>query len=359
MTPVPIGSEARFDRIRRVAARAAAIADVLEHLKDTDRGSATTEAIVDVLRLWSELFSNTYVQMDYAGRGVQRDGFWLTDETIAFVESQTEEIGSLITADPDSSSLFIGGSDVEESVSRAAGNLGFVLGKTLRQGRNPMKSHLSGPEQDALSDHVHSVLSAMEGREYQRLIRLTDEAQKAVTKTQEAADVASTAAGKTGDDVMASFYQRMAMKEGGDANTFRRLTVIMSFVAAAGALVFTMGPAAGLTLLDIAPGDYVHLLQRGVFVAGLLGLAGYFARQAHQHRSMANWSGALAVQLQTFEAYLSPIDDSSVKNELRQSFAMRVFGDHPAMKGEPVTPTSSPASQQLLDAAAKAIGRQT
>ncbi|RKO26120.1 hypothetical protein D7Z96_05070 [Pseudarthrobacter phenanthrenivorans] len=70
----------------------------------------------------------------------------------------------------------------------------------------------------------------------------------------------------------------------------------------------------------------MSLIQRAILLAGAFGLAGYLARQAHQHRSMANWAGSMAVQLKTFDTYLAAIDSSETKDELRMAFAARAFG---------------------------------
>jgi hypothetical protein len=72
---------------------------------------------------------------------------------------------------------------------------------------------------------------------------------------------------------------------------------------------------------------------------------------------MANWAGSLAVQLKTFESYLSPIDDDAVKNELRKSFAARVFGDHPSMKGEPSVAPTAGLGEKAVDLATKVISK--
>jgi hypothetical protein len=180
--------------------------------------------------------------------------------------------------------------------------------------------------------------------------RLLDDA---VGRAEASAAAASTAAGIAGDATMASFYSELATEERISANTFRRITVTMAFTAAGSAALFIMGPALGVGWLDIAADDYVHLFQRAVFIAGVFGLAGYFARQAHQHRSMANWSSSLAVQLKTFDAYLSAIESPEAKDELRKSFGARVFGDHPAMKGEPTVTPSAAAMDTAVGWAAK------
>lgn len=117
--------------------------------------------------------------------------------------------------------------------------------------------------------------------------------------------------------------------------------------------MFVLGAGSGVAWLDIASGDYVRLIQRVVLIAGTFGLAAYFARQAHHHRSMANWAGSIAVQLQTFDAFLSSVENTETRDELRKSFAARAFGEHPAMKGEPVVTPSAAVMDTAVGLAAK------
>lgn len=193
---------------------------------------------------------------------------------------------------------------------------------------------------------------------YERRKELEDlegRAEAAVTKTEAAAEVAAKAAGRTGDDAMSLFYDKLANTESESADTFRKLTVGFALAGGAFALVFVLLPSGLFPALDVAPNDYVRLIQKAIFIAGVFGIAGYFARQAHQHRSMANWAKSLAVQLQTFDAYVAAVESTDVKDELRKSFAARAFGDHPAMKGEPTVTTSA----ATMDAAAGLLSKLT
>lgn len=101
--------------------------------------------------------------------------------------------------------------------------------------------------------------------------------------------------------------------------------------------------------LVIAPDDYVHLIQRVIVLTAFLALAGYLARQVHQHRTMANWARSLSVQLQTFDAFIDAVESPDVKDDLRTAFAAREFGGHPAVKGEPAVPASGQAVGQLTE----------
>lgn len=237
------------------------------------------------------------------------------------------------------------------------GQLGDELEAAIRRYKSGNLSYLPAGYRSELDLLVEGIAREMDEYRARNLDRLADRAERAVSRTEAAAEAASAAAGVAGEAVLSAHYDSLAKDERAAANLFRWLTTFLALVAGGAALGFVLGSGSGIPWLDIQAGDFVHLLQRGLLVGGVLGLAGYFARQAHQHRSMANWAGSLAVQLKTFESYLSPISDDQVKNELRRLFAARVFGDHPAMKGEPsVTPTAE-MGEKAMDLAAKVLGR--
>jgi hypothetical protein len=228
-----------------------------------------------------------------------------------------------------------------------------------------LKMHRSTSRTSRLDERDTKVLADIEDFTMQMMTHMNDRLQKAddlwaavaaqedARKAKDSAVAAQEAAGMTSDAALSSYYGELAKEEKDAANTFRRITVTMAFTGAGSTALFVAGPSLGLDWLELAAGDFVHLIQRGVFVAGVFGLAGYFARQAHQHRSMANWASALAVQLKTFDAYLRAVENPDAKDELRKSFAARVFGDHPAMKGEPTVTPSAAAMDTAVGWAAK------
>lgn len=202
-----------------------------------------------------------------------------------------------------------------------------------------------------------SRLRSLEVREMNLYIERSADALSAIKELKQDAQAAASsiqrAAGKSGDEVMSSFYSKLAKSETESADKFRTLTAAFAMAAGTAALIFVLLPSGIFPAFEGSTSDIARLVQKTVFVAGIFGIAGYFARQAHQHRSMANWAESLSVQLQTFDAYLAAIDSPDVKDELRKSFAARAFGDHPAMKGEP-TVTQSAA---VMDAAVGLVSK--
>ena len=119
------------------------------------------------------------------------------------------------------------------------------------------------------------------------------------------------------------------------------------------ALVLLITHPLGWTGGDTSAGQYVLLGQKALLVAGLFAIAGYLGRQAHNHRSQSNWALSLAAQLKTFDAYCQPVDSATTKDELRRNFAVRVFGDQPALKGESTSNDGEALVQKAADLASK------
>ncbi|MGO4247564.1 hypothetical protein AB4Y87_10140 [Paenarthrobacter sp. RAF54_2] len=201
-----------------------------------------------------------------------------------------------------------------------------------------------------IADEIARDLARTSQREVDALV---DEAAVGVANISKSEEIAEKTLGKIGDLELASYYIEFAEKEAASANNFRKLTVLMVLLATGTTLGFVVAPSTGLNWLDVPAGDYVHLIQRAIFLAAVFALAGYFARQANQHRTLANWAGSLAIQLRTFDAYLAAIENLEVKDRLRETFAARVFGDHPTLKGEPsLTPSAT-----AMDTAAGVVAR--
>jgi hypothetical protein len=231
------------------------------------------------------------------------------------------------------------------------------LAKALERAARKDFAFLTVPEQAEMDRFLESIRERLRTLDDEYgLVSAAKRAQEAAASAEESATKASSAAGSTADQVMSAFYEKLGNDEQSTANLFRRWAIGLGSFAGAMAWVFLSGgDSLGFGWLDIAAGDYVHLIQRGLVLAAFFALATYLAKQAHQHRTMANWARSLAVQLKTFDAFVDAIDDASVRNELRQAFAARVFGDHPAVKGEPALSASSQSVTALTEVLAKVL----
>lgn len=203
--------------------------------------------------------------------------------------------------------------------------------------------------------HAASLLRQVETEKSLRMIEAS--ASQALTRAEASAAKASEAAGSTSESTMAQHYQALATNESDAARQFRFWTIISTIFGGMTAGIFVLGPTLGWDEVNVESGDWVHLVQRSIVTAAVFAFSAYLSRQAHQHRAMANWAGSLAVQLQTFEAFLAPINSEDVRDHLRTSFATRVFGNHPAIKGEPSETGTTAVAEKALDIIAKNSGK--
>lgn len=295
------------------------------------------------LRTWNQLLHSpgmTLYMQDASDRPPAVP-FWLDTPILISVERLVERsTGTLRSLDH------------LDSVQSDTRRLGKLLGTALRDARaNYFRS-----SNDEYNDFVmERIESAWESMMQQRGISALQ--QQAAAELDAIKDISTDIKkihGDEGEKELSSGYAALADSEGVMSTRYRVATLCLSVLAGVLGIGFLIPTGVeGLTLVE---GDYTHLAQRALALAGVFGLAGYCARQAHQHRSMANWARALAVQLKTFDAYLSPIDDVTVRNALRVSFASRVFGDHPAMRGEPAVTAQSAAIDTIAGAAARFTG---
>lgn len=194
--------------------------------------------------------------------------------------------------------------------------------------------------------------SFVEAHQQNRARQAVDRLEEQEREGSQALKALKRASGSYGDEVMSSFYAEMSEEETKNANRFRTWTVRFTLVGGAAALAFLFLPPDLLYPVFSDADRYIRLVQKAIFVAGVFGIAAYMSRQAHQHRALANWSRSLAVQLKTFDAYVAAVDSPDTRDDLRKSFATRVFGNHPATKGDPQTTDTS-----TLDAAVGVVSK--
>lgn len=225
------------------------------------------------------------------------------------------------------------------------------LASVIAAGKGYIPQDHRGEKHLRLLTSVEEVLRKFDPGIFLRISERT--AIKAAERTQDIATTASKAAGITGETLMYQHYDSLANIESKTARRFRFWTIVSSVFGGVTAAVFVLGPTLGWAAVNIEPGDWVHLVQRAIVTAAVFAFSAYLARQSHQHRTMANWAGSLAVQLRTFEAFLAPITSEDVRDRLRTSFAARVFGEHPVLKGEPSGTATADVAEKALEILAK------
>ncbi|MDP9885502.1 hypothetical protein J2W21_003025 [Sinomonas atrocyanea] len=310
--------------IKRVAKKVSELADALEPASFSYEGSDASYSLdvrpsllSGVLSSWARLLSNSFVQNTYAE---QREGFWLTPKLLERIDKISEQVrtGAI-------SHRILN----ENGVAR---ELLSLLNYVLRQ---------FGSYEPGVSAYAPEAILNLMYRLQQDFDVLTSRDKR--EEIEETATKVSEAAGTTGQNAMAKFFDELAEAEKDTAGKFRFATIALMIFGGMVAAILVFAPSVGGS-------DYVHLVQRLVVTGAIFALAGYLAKQANHHRSVGNWAGALAVQLKTFEAYMDPIGSESVRDALRTSFAVRAFGEPNFGKGDsPSESTASPIAEKLFE----------
>lgn len=315
----------------------------LAKLAKTEPGdvAAHSDLLAAVAGAWAQLLSDHYVQQMFPRVPIEHEDIhWLTSSLLLNARTICRKIRDIMLART-------GNGDVENLILELLRGLSEAV-------RRSEHLHVEGP---VGIQHTAEVIRAT--RRSLDLIdtmiaeRRNEEARDLVENLKEqgaegtqALDALKRASGAVGDVQMASFYATMAQGETESANRFRGWTVAFVVSGGIAGLGFLFLPPDFLFPVTSEADRYIRLIQKAIAVAGLFGIGAYMSRQAHQHRTLANWARSLAVQLQTLDAYLAAIANPDIKDELRKTFAIRAFGDHPAMKGDP-----QPAESSTVDAA--------
>lgn len=308
-----------------------------------------TQYISDESGIALEVFATIVIARDFIGNKPLVQAYLDAPDHVLYKQPVNDGLlHAIITHIKETQDFLNEGGDIVRTQLRYA-DLRDTLRQAIRRLRRPEHVHLPPADVEHLSELMEEVEARLDAQDMsvsksalRQTLSNSEETKDLKEQTKTAASDASKAAGKTGEDSVASHYQELADTERKSANRYRALTTWTSVVAGGSAVSFLLLPQ--IDILDIASDDYVHLIQRIVVTAAIFGLAAYFAKQAHQHRALANWASTLAVQLKAFSAYSHPITQSDVRDDLRRGFAARAFGEHPAMKGESNPPTPGPAS---------------
>ena len=82
------------------------------------------------------------------------------------------------------------------------------------------------------------------------------------------------------------------------------------------------------------PSTVTSAIHQLAVVAIILGLAGYVAKQGSNHMSVSIWAETLAVQLLTFDSFMTDVASEATRDEMRKQFALRAFGSAPEVAGD-------------------------
>ncbi|MFC3299787.1 hypothetical protein FJV46_11440 [Arthrobacter agilis] len=178
-----------------------------------------------------------------------------------------------------------------------------------------------------------------------------EQASVALREARSAAEDARAAAGLASGSKLTERFAAMGRKHFWAATTFRVLTAVGVLGAIWGVLIVPSATLADGTGTD---SETAVAILRVSLLAGALGLATYFGRQAAYHRDVSTWANTIKEQLLTFDGYVDPVDDPQLRDQMRVAFAARVFGSSPDSKDEPGLTLSSPLLSEVAAMFAKA-----
>jgi hypothetical protein len=185
----------------------------------------------------------------------------------------------------------------------------------------------------------------------ERLIAERDNQRRIESERQAKLTAAKQTDAAVGDISLAAHYETYASKERRSADLLRFVVFAFVVVATAVAVAFSVS-----TFNGVGP-DAVDLIGHLGVAALLTGAASYAARESSRHRAAAARADGLAVQLQTLDAFIRPLD-AQQGNELRTDLGRRLFGDPPAAAEAAGDSGAVTIPQSLLDAVVKLIERR-
>lgn len=190
------------------------------------------------------------------------------------------------------------------------------------------------------------LLNRIEQLELTHQLRLaTQRAKLAVEEAEKAAEDAKAAAGVASGSKLTERFAALAKRHFWAATLFRFFTAI----GVLGGILW------GSLHADAESTTTAEAILRVSLLAGILGLATYFGRQAGYHRDVSTWASTIKEQLLTFDGYIDPVADSELRDKMRAAFAARVFGSSPESKDEPGVTLSSPVLSEVAAMFTKAV----
>lgn len=182
-----------------------------------------------------------------------------------------------------------------------------------------------------------------------RLRQGLEQARQAVVEAKAAAEAAKKAAGVASGSTLTERFKALARKHFWAATAFRILTTLGVILGIWGGLNISVAGMAGSA--NATTGDAIIRVS---LLAGVLGLATYFGRQAAYHRDVSTWASTIKEQLLTFDGYTEPVGNEDLRDQMRAAFAARVFGSSPESKDDAGVTLSSPVLSEVAAMFAKA-----
>jgi hypothetical protein len=166
------------------------------------------------------------------------------------------------------------------------------------------------------------------------------QASELLESARESARDARRAAGSAGEASLASWFQEYGKNEHIASWAFRSLAFTGLIGTAALAYWFFLQS-------EIRELGVTSLALRSAIVLAVAAISTYAIRLAGQHRQQGNWAKSIAVQLNSFAAFLEPLESSSTRDVIYQQFAARVLGSPPHSNRNSAEPPLQVSAQDL------------
>lgn len=310
--------------------------DVKDQLGTED--SVVSERVHDVLSLWGEALGKDYEFLTTYEESVLHGPGPINDHN-----EEVQQLGDDIRR-LDSKNIAIWSryplNTLRNYVTEVATTARNEAGKFEDNGEAPDASKARNDYRAA-----QLLLTRIQQAELSHLLRMAVKtAGNAVTEAETAAENAKTAAGIASGSTLTERFEELSNDHLRTGRRFRWLmaTGVIAGIMGTYVLAFASGASNGT---GTTTGDAIIKVS---LLGAVLGLATYFGRQAAYHRDIGTWARTIKVQLLTFEGYMEPLHDETLRDAMRASFAARVFGSSPESKEDSGVTLSSSFMSELL-----------
>lgn len=328
-------SMSRTDFDAGITSLANAYRESTDELAHTD--PAANQLVLNVLQLWWELLSVDLQFVDGYEQTVLPDAKSVREHEEA-VQQLDSSIRRFDSKNIEIVSLYLLGTlknyakKVEKLVIDRAGRVRGAEGHTAPEFQTAQNERRT----------ITLLLARVEQAELSHQLRqATQRAMTAVEAAEKAAEDARKAAGVASRSKLTERFEALAQRHFKAATLFRILTA----VGVLGGIIW--GSIHADAMSGTETDTTAEAILRVSLLAGILGLATYFGRQAAYHRDVSTWASTIKEQLLTFDGYIDPVDDAQLRDQMRAAFAARVFGSSPESKDEPGVTLSSPVLSEV------------
>lgn len=286
--------------------------------------SAVFERVHDLLRIWGQALGK-----DYEFLAAYEEFVLLGQEA---VETHSEEVRQLADALKrlDSKNIEIWSMYLLNALKNHVAD----VVKTAKSEAAKLEGEGKRPEATTARNDYRTaelLLAGIEQANLSHLLRTAvKEARIAVREAETAAESAKTAAGVASGSKLTERFAALSKRQLRTATLFRWLTAVAVLAGIVGTYWIAFAPGASQPA-ETTTGDAIIRVS---LLGAVMGLATYFGRQAGYHRDLGTWAKTIEEQLLTFDGYMEPVHDETIRDGMRAAFATRVFGSSPDSKDD-------------------------